>query len=284
MELNEVIQLLDNQICILKEQIETLTNTIEECCNPPTTSTTTTEFIQQVCYSYNVVNIGEEILTVTYLECNGDLIREQNVDINPSATVDICAVEDSLIFSTGLYILQGGMTLCNTTTTSTTTTITPTTTTTTTFVEPTTTTTTIFVEPTTTTTTVEPSTTTSTTTVVEPTTTTTTTVLEPTTTTTSTTSEPTTTTTTTTIFGQVTTTTSTTDNNTTTTTTTITGLPCIDYELNGGISGGTVNYIDCLSQPQQINLIQSQVERICALEGTVTAGGTVDILIIGICP
>ena len=266
MELNEVVQLLDNQICLLKEQIQTLTNDLETCCNTTTTTTTsiistttTTTTEALLCYFYTIVSQAVTNVFVSWIDCNN---QPQEVELGSFGdSIEVCALLDSVNGFGGGYIVTGGIVQCIDGTTSTTTTV----------LEPTTTTTTTELVPTTTTTTTN-----------EPTTTTTTTEGVGTTTTTTTLGG--TTSTTTTIFGEGTTTTTSSTSSTTSTTTTSIPQACIDFELDGGISGGTVNYTDCLLQPQQITLVQSQIERICALEGTVSAGGTVDVLIIGICP
>jgi hypothetical protein len=130
-----------------------------------------------------------------------------------------------------------------------------------------TTTTTTTLEPTTTTTSTSSSSTTTTTTTLEPTTTTTTTV-EPTTTTTS--SSSTTTTTTTTIAP-------------TTTTTTTPTSECVEFFANGGISGGTVNYNDCLGNPQSFTVGAEEISNnYCGISSSISAGGTT-ISIIGPC-
>lgn len=133
---------------------------------------------------------------------------------------------------------------------------------------------------TTTTTTVAPPTTTTTTTLVGPTTTTTTSSTSSTTTTTTTSVESTTTTSTTT-DGPTTTTSTTTATPTTTTTTTLGA--CIQFEADGGISGGTINYIDCTGELQVESILGGEIFGFCGIEGSVTAGGTVNIAIIGPC-
>lgn len=122
--INDIIQYLDNQICLLQDQVNILTGELEECNNSPTTTTTTTVVVEETTTTTTTIGVIEETTTTT-------------------TTTEF--IEETTTTST--------TTILEETTTTTSTTLESSTTTTTTIQETTTTTTTVLPEETTTTTT-----------------------------------------------------------------------------------------------------------------------------------
>lgn len=78
-----------------------------------------------------------------------------------------------------------------------------------------------------------------------------------------------------------TTTTTTTVEPTTTTTTTVS--ECVEFFADGGVGGGTVNYNDCLGNPQSFTVAPEEISQTyCGLENSISDGGTT-ISIVGLC-
>ena len=179
---------------------------------------------------------------------------KSNVDILTEDVMNL--TEDLMIITEDITNINNQLEICCPQTTTTTSSSTSTSTTTTSTSSSTTTTTTT-IPPTTTTTSSSTSTSTSTTTSTSTSTTTTTTTIAPTTTTT-TTVEP-------------------------TTTTTTTVSECIEFFADGGVGGGTVNYNDCLGNPQSFTVAPEKIsETYCGISDSISAGGLL-IGIVGSC-
>jgi hypothetical protein len=61
------------------------------------------------------------------------------------------------------------------------------------------------------------------------------------------------------------------------------GTECIEFFADGGIGGGTVNYIDCSGNPQSFTVAPEEIsQNYCGILGSILAGGTT-ISIVGPC-